>query len=100
LKTFTVWHRIVPTFMDNTEDTLTEFPRGFIEVAIVKCGDLNDVFQLTNHIDHDWTKNPEVTKVITGGVRSTSVGDVIEAPTGLFSIEGVGFKEFGRHATI
>ena len=36
------------------------------------------VFALTNHVDHDWTDNPEVTWHDDGSpLRSTSVGDVI-----------------------
>ena len=39
---------------------------------------LEQVFALTNHIDHSWTSNPEVVWHTTvSPVRSTSVGDVI-----------------------
>jgi len=39
---------------------------------------LEQVFALTNHIDHPWTSNPEVVWHSTvSAVRSTSVGDVI-----------------------
>src|SRR6266567_1713525 len=38
---------------------------------------LEQVFALTNHIDHPWTDNPEVVWHTTAQVRSTSVGDII-----------------------
>ena len=38
---------------------------------------LEQVFTLTNHIDHPWTDNPEVVWLATSRIRSTSVGDVI-----------------------
>ena len=39
---------------------------------------LEQVFALTNHIDHDWTRNPEVVwHTPDTSLRSTSVGDVI-----------------------
>ena len=38
---------------------------------------LEQIFTLTNHIDHPWTDNPEVVWLATSRIRSTSVGDVI-----------------------
>ena len=38
---------------------------------------LEQIFALTNHIDHPWTDNPEVAWLATSRIRSTSVGDVI-----------------------
>ena len=38
---------------------------------------LEQVFALTNHVDHPWTDNPEVVRLATSRIRSTSVGDVI-----------------------
>ena len=38
---------------------------------------LEQIFTLTNHIDHPWTNNPEVIWLATSRIRSTSVGDVI-----------------------
>ncbi len=39
---------------------------------------LEQVFALTNHIDHSWTSNPEVVWHATDApLRSTSVGDLI-----------------------
>jgi hypothetical protein len=38
---------------------------------------LEQVFTLTNHIDHPWTDNKEVAWLATSRIRSTSVGDII-----------------------
>jgi len=38
---------------------------------------LEQIFLLTNHIDHPWTDNPEVVWLATSRIRSTSVGDII-----------------------
>ena len=41
---------------------------------------LEQVFALTNHIDHSWTSNPEIVWHTTKApLRSSSVGDVIVA---------------------
>src|SRR6266487_342192 len=38
---------------------------------------LEQIFTLTNHIDHPWTDNPEVVWLASSRIRSTSVGDII-----------------------
>jgi hypothetical protein len=38
---------------------------------------LEQIFTLTNHIDHPWTDNPEVVWLATSRIRSTSIGDII-----------------------
>jgi len=55
------------------------FPQDFKCVAQVeqKSASPGEAFEKTNHIDHFWWENPEVTKVVKGAVRSTSVGDVV-----------------------
>lgn len=50
--------------------------RYYTHVADV-VAPLEQVFALTNHIDHPWTDNPEVVWHTTTQVRSTSVGDII-----------------------
>ncbi len=51
--------------------------RSYTHVADVVAS-LEQVFALTNHIDHSWTSNPQVVwHVTTAPLRSTSVGDVI-----------------------
>ena len=52
-------------------------PRHYTHVADV-AAPLEQVFALTNHIDHPWTNNPAVVcSTSAPPVRSTSVGDVI-----------------------
>ena len=51
--------------------------RYYTHVADVEAP-LEQVFALTNHIDHAWTENPQVVwHATTAPLRSTSVGDVI-----------------------
>lgn len=50
-------------------------------VAVVDVDDLEKAFEVTNHIDHDWTKNPHII-MCCGSARSSSVGDV-------FVVDGV-----------
>jgi len=84
---FAVLHRINPDFSSRTEGKLKL-------VAIVQAEDLEEVFEMTNHIDDDWTKNHGVVKS-WGPCRSTSVGDVVIS-AGTFSfwkVLPVGFKQ-------
>lgn len=79
-------------------------PRLFLEhVASVDEGkfiglkkstekDLDKTFELTNHIEHDWTKNKEVTPTKLNP-RSTSVGDVLEINNKYYMVCTAGFKE-------
>ncbi len=94
-KTFLVYHKKNPDF----SGAITHWPYGYAQVARVEATELGEVFQLTNHIDTDWTENKEVTLTYPGGKRSTSVGDVIieldETDNGadkLWAVMGMGFK--------
>lgn len=72
------------------------FPADYSRVAVVECVDVDDVFRATNHIESDWTKNPEVVTRMVKSARSTSVGDVIEEfkPDGKkFLCAMIGWKE-------
>jgi hypothetical protein len=53
-----------------------EKSRYYTHVADV-VAPLEQVFALTNHIDHPWPDNPEVVWHTTAQVRSTSVGDIM-----------------------
>ena len=58
------------------------FPDDYTQVAEVSTNGpavatRDAVFQLTNHIDHDWTTNDGVVPLVPQA-RSTSVGDVLE----------------------
>lgn len=95
VKNFAVWHNDKPSFMDNSDKTLANFPEGFTFVAHVDTTEVGAVFQLTNHIYSDWTENPEVSMVVKGPVRSTSVGDVVtDGQGGYWSVQGIGLRKF------
>jgi hypothetical protein len=74
MKKFTVYHaKKMPRIFGNYPDFNMD---NYEDVATVEAIDADDVFNLTNHIDHDWTTNPEVLSC-NASCRSTSVGDVI-----------------------
>lgn len=73
-----VYHTKEPSFRPG--DPVEFNDENFELVAEVECGELDDVFQLTNHIDHDWWDNKGVTLIKQS--RSTSVGDVVVASDG------------------
>jgi hypothetical protein len=62
-------------------------------VADVHVDSIGPVFQFTNHIDHAWQENVEVT-AYDKKARSTSVGDVVEDPNGqLWICASVGWEK-------
>ena len=61
---------------DTFEDIATPTLDQYRFVGVVDANDPEDVFRITNHIDSDWTTNPEV-DIAMGRCRSTSVGDII-----------------------
>jgi hypothetical protein len=74
---YKVYHAINPDFI--AKDPI-DFPKGFKHVANVETDDgFEKVFEVTNHIYHDWTTNPEVKWSSGTGAhtRSTSVGDIV-----------------------
>lgn len=89
---YKVFHKIAPSFQPEYP---VDFPNGFVDVAIVDTEKgLEDVFRVTNHIDHAWWENPEV-KMFKKDSRSTSVGDVIEDENGKrFLCDMAGWTEF------
>lgn len=52
------------------------FPEEYEHVANVRTDTFGEAFQLTNHIDEPWWTNAGVEKIVEGGRRSSSVGDV------------------------
>lgn len=63
--------------LGNVQEVTAAFKAGQYEkVAEVNTDDMEKAFELTNHIDSDWTKNADVTPLTTKN-RSTSVGDVM-----------------------
>jgi hypothetical protein len=87
---YTVWHAIVPTF-GIRQVTIECWPHpNYAMVAEVEASNLEEVFELTNHIDHDWTTNRSV-KVIGDKHRSTSVGDIVEVNGHFWLCENCGW---------
>ena len=84
---YQVFHAIHPDF--KAIDPIN-FPKDFEKVAEVETDyGLEAVFEVTNHIHHDWTNNPEVKwkKGSGANTRSTSVGDVIVDEEGRFHLD-------------
>src|SRR5260221_9396973 len=78
-KRYAVYHAHDPFAMVTPQAAhwFRERSRHYTHVADVEAP-LEQVFALTNHIDHPWTGNPQVVWYTTDApVRSTSVGDVI-----------------------
>jgi hypothetical protein len=81
---YLILHRKNPTFRLNEdhkyEDGYLVATEHYDKVAIVDAKNLGEAFELTNHTDHDWTRNDRVMlfnkKLTVNGVRSTSVGDL------------------------
>ena len=73
----------------------SRFPKDYMLVAEVESDNLDDVFQLTNHIESDWTKNKGVRATLSGQ-RSSSVGDLfIDAKGDVHLVASVGFIKMG-----
>jgi hypothetical protein len=69
-----------PLALASTQERI--FPEEFTEVAECDSEELDEIFQLTNHIDQSWWKNKGVKKLVQTEVRSTSVGDVVVLSNG------------------
>ena len=89
---FKVYHRIEPTFRVDASHVHNFFKPEVIRdkfyrhVANVQCDELGQVFELTNHVDQNWTLNMHVDSIGTEPKRSTSVGDVVVDNAGLIYI--------------
>lgn len=53
---------------------------------------LEDAFRITNHIETDWTENPEVVRS-WGPCRSSSVGDAFIVDGEVYLVDHCGFKK-------
>jgi len=62
------------------------FPEGYELVAEVDTDDLEEVFWLTNNVDHYWGDNEKVKVFGDLKVRSTSINDIVEKSDGTFWI--------------
>jgi hypothetical protein len=91
MATYKVWHDDEPRFRGTFADA-KRWPSGFTLVASVEAPAMEAVFELTNHINHDWTTNAGVTLFAPGPHRSTSVGDVVvDADDHAWMVAGIGF---------
>jgi hypothetical protein len=89
---YKVYHDKTPTFGFGGHREFND--DNFEYVATVESDSHQDVFRITNHIDHDWWDNPEV-KDYKDETRSTSVGDVVVDEDGKrFRVEMAGWTEF------
>lgn len=86
-----VYHSINPDFLATRN--LHEFPYGYVHVANVECESIDEAFRDTNTINDYWGNNRNV-EMLAHNCRSTSVGDVVETPTGHYRCEMVGWKHF------
>lgn len=87
----TVYHN--SKFTDYSFKKVDEIPEKLLtKVAEVDSNDREKAFELTNHTDHDWTRNKEVTPLVSNP-RSTSVGDVFEIDGKFFMVASRGYKE-------
>lgn len=78
------------------EAAFREFPKDYRRVATVEAPELGAVFELTNHIDSNWTTGSAVVTLDDPRARSTSVGDVIIFDDQLHGVAGIGFEALGR----
>ena len=87
----TVYHN--SNFTDYYFREVDELPADLLtKVAEVDSNDLEKAFELTNHIEHNWTENEEVTPLISNP-RSTSCGDIMEIDGTTLMVISRGFKE-------
>jgi hypothetical protein len=93
------------TWMPKLADIKKAFADGMYDkVAVVSTIDLDRAFELTNHIDHDWTENDGVAAE-PGGMRSTSVGDILvstdsEGIKRAFAVASFGFDELAIESLV
>lgn len=78
------------------EDVLNLVKQGiYTKVAEVASNDLEEAFELTNHIDSSWQENKGV-KAFTDRARSTSVGDLCVRGDEVFVVSAIGFEKLSE----
>jgi hypothetical protein len=91
-----VYHALNPTFAEGDKPTFPEEFQHVADVEVISKGDdeipLDKAYQLTNNITEAWWKNKGVKKLVQGGVRSTSVGDIIVLGGNAFRVCGIGWS--------
>lgn len=68
------------------------------KVATVATTDLDKAFELTNHIDSDWTLNPEVIAYNRKN-KSSCVGDIFVLNNKAYIVESTGFGNLDETIT-
>ena len=65
---------------------------GYRFVADIHSDDKDEAYRLTNHIDAPWNENIEVNENANfTQFRSTSVGDLMICPDGIYAVAPSGF---------
>ncbi len=76
------------------EDAIRSFDtNGYEFVCIAKTDDLDRAYMLTNHIDHAWTENQDVSVPYGVEPRSSSVGDIFVTSTEIHIVARMGFEK-------
>ena len=95
---FDIYHADKPTFGFGKDP---KFPEEYTKVATVDADEVDDTFRITNHIEHNWTTNPEVIEMYSFKARSTSVGDVVVDENGIAHYcDQVGWKVIAKRCEV
>lgn len=83
-------------FEHNPDAWVNRKDGDYLHVANVEADSLQEVYRLTNHIDHSWTDNPQA-EPVGNEHRSTSVGDVIvDAEGKAHMVASFGFTDISK----
>ncbi len=97
VNTFKVYHYVGDDprhWFTIQSDHITVRRADYVKVAEVEAENLDEVFRLTNTIDHDWQENEHVTPARPDQAeRSTSTGDVIVLGDQAWMVDSAGFSE-------
>lgn len=91
-----VWHDKEPRFGFNEKPRV--FPDDFVKVAEVDVPELDQAYELTNHIGSAWHRaNMAEVEPLVENPRSTSVGDIIVDRNNIVHIcMMVGWQQIGK----
>ena len=73
---------------------------NFDAVAVLEVPSLGDAFEASQHIDSDWSKADGVKMLTLQSPRSTSVGDLLETPEGVYVVAPNGFSKVDLRALV
>ena len=75
------------------------WPEKYVKVAVVKAGNLEEVFRKTQHLDFAWHNHPDIETIKMS--RSTSIGDVVLDQGGqLWVVATFGFTKLTSHLAV